>query len=230
MHLNLIEWTRVNNDFSGGNSLKKVILLFNDCEGTGKKVEIEGDFTVGRMKSPEGYKLTVLYENGETYTISSCPSTVSRMVISDDNTCASCHAIFFWKGDHLFLRDMGSSFGTLVNGSPLPGWDKRKPSDPVEIMPKSEVLLGGLMLIVEPVVEREKVPNIFKQLGLESIVENNTQSAPIIINIQNLDAGYHKNIGNIDVVANRSQVDIDKDEEETQKKKRIRNIDDLLES
>ena len=209
--------------------MKKVILLFNDLNGDGKKAKIEGDFTIGRMRTPEGYKLTVLYENGELYTISSCPSTVSRMVVSENKTCTSCHAIFFWNNNKLYIRDMGSSFGTLVNGQTLPGWEKKKQSDPVLLKSRSEVVLGGMMFIVEPVVETEGVPNIFKQLGLESIVENNQQSAPIVINIQNLDAGYHKTIGNIDVVANRSQVDIDKDEDDIKmKKKKIRSIDDLL--
>ncbi|MFW3146982.1 MAG: FHA domain-containing protein [Thermoplasmatota archaeon] len=196
--------------------MNKVVITYTDRSGCKEKVEVPGDFQVGRDKTVEGPMVTFALDGGTLHHLTACPRTISRLVLGTGKECESCHARFFWENNRFFVQDMGSTNGTMINGKTLPGWDKKQKSDPVEITSTSEIRLGEFDLTIEPIVPKPQASPIIKQLGLEPVLSQaqTNGGGPIIINIQNLDAGHHKNIGSIDVVANRSRVDIDGDDDE----------------
>lgn len=74
-----------------------------------------------------------------------------RVLIGRDPTCglptaeisvSRRHAEAFLSGDQLFIRDLGSSNGTWVNGAPVP-------SDESPINPGDQVFLGHIPMLVE---------------------------------------------------------------------------------
>jgi hypothetical protein len=209
--------------------LNKVIITYMDCKGSKEKVEVNGDFEIGREKTEEGPKLTFSLSTGEVYHVTDCPLTISRLVKVGSKECASCHARIFWEGDRLFIQDMGSTNGTTMDGQPLRGWEKKKRSDNVEIDKTSNIKLGEFELIIEPIIPKEEPSPILKQLGLDPVLAGAKQngSSPIIINIQKLEAGSYKNIGSIDVTANRSNVGIDADNDDDDEPNGRRNHRDV---
>ncbi len=196
--------------------MNKVVITYTDPEGEKRKVEVVGDFKVGRQKTERGPMIVFLLEKGETQCLTNCPRTISRLQEDVGRECRSCHARFYWEEERFYVQDMGSTNGTMYNGKFLSGWEKKRESDPVEISTSSEIRLGDFDMVVDPIIERSEPNPIIKQLGLDPVLgqSSGNGSGPIIINIQNLDAGTHKNIGSIDVVANRSKVDIDGDDDE----------------
>jgi pSer/pThr/pTyr-binding forkhead associated (FHA) protein len=66
----------------------------------------------------------------------------SANLIVPDPTVSRRHADIFLQNGRVFVRDMGSSNGTWVNGSPVG-------STEVEVMPGQQVFLGHVPLLVE---------------------------------------------------------------------------------
>lgn len=194
--------------------MNKVVISYKDQSGEEVKLEVGGNFQVGRHKTPQGPMIAFLMEDGQTHCLTTCPRTISRLQKGEGLECRSCHARLFWDGERVFIQDMGSMNGTTMNGKYLSGWEKKVRSDPVEIATSSDIKFGEFQLSIEPVIDRPQANPIIKQLGLDPVLgkAQGNGSSPIIINIQNLDAGTHKNIGSIDIVANRSKVDIDGDD------------------
>ena len=91
------------------------VSLFEPAEiGRGDK-----DFTV------------VVRARGETVSLGIVDASVSRK-----------HARVYTESGKLMLEDLGSKNGTLLNGSPLPGWHRGAESEPVEITEDSNVKFG----------------------------------------------------------------------------------------
>jgi pSer/pThr/pTyr-binding forkhead associated (FHA) protein len=59
-----------------------------------------------------------------------------------DATVSKSHARLYTESGRLMLKDLGSRNGTLLNGSPLPGWKSGTESQPVEITDDSNVRFG----------------------------------------------------------------------------------------
>jgi pSer/pThr/pTyr-binding forkhead associated (FHA) protein len=59
-----------------------------------------------------------------------------------DATVSKSHARLYMESGRLMLKDLGSRNGTLLNGSPLPGWKSGTESQPVEITEDSNVKFG----------------------------------------------------------------------------------------
>lgn len=60
----------------------------------------------------------------------------------EDATVSKNHARLYTESGRLMLKDLGSTNGTLLNGSPLPGWSRGTESQPVEITEDSNVEFG----------------------------------------------------------------------------------------
>ena len=73
----------------------------------------------------------VVRARGETISLGIVDASVSRK-----------HARVYTESGKLMLEDLGSKNGTLLNGSPLPGWRRGAPSEPVEITEDSNVKFG----------------------------------------------------------------------------------------
>jgi len=73
----------------------------------------------------------VVKSRGETISLGIVDASVSRS-----------HARLYTESGTLMLKDLGSKNGTRLNGSPLPGWQRGRESQPVGIMEDSNVTFG----------------------------------------------------------------------------------------
>jgi len=143
----------------------KAEITYIDDEGEERKLPIEGDFELGREKTNDGAKFTIINCTGHKIYLFKCPGTVSRIKIGDEGS--PCHARFFWRNNVIYIQDMGSLNGTKVNGRILSGWSKRITSEPYPIDRNSVVELGNTRIEVEPIVPRSD--SILSGLGIDKI-------------------------------------------------------------
>jgi len=73
----------------------------------------------------------VVRSRGETVSLGIVDASVSRK-----------HARVYTESGKLMLKDLGSKNGTTLNGSPLPGWQRGRESQAVEITEDSSVKFG----------------------------------------------------------------------------------------
>jgi pSer/pThr/pTyr-binding forkhead associated (FHA) protein len=73
----------------------------------------------------------VVRSRGETISLGIVDASVSRN-----------HARVYAESGKLMLKDLGSKNGTMLNGSPLPGWQRGRESQAVEITEDSNVNFG----------------------------------------------------------------------------------------
>jgi len=90
--------------------------------------------------------------------------TVSRRTQSREG-----HAKIFVKQDGLYIQDLGSKNGTVIDGNIIKGWQRGKPSDIVKVEPGQNILIGvstcfkiavGPPPIIEP--KEEKMEEILE--------------------------------------------------------------------
>ena len=168
----------------------KVLIRYTDAYGIEREVGISGDFTIGRKDTGDDSFLCLTDSQGREILLMACDRSISRR-----------HALCYWIDQKLFIRDVGSTNGTFINGHALQGWTRKAESKAVNIPKKVDIKLAeGCVFNIEPDEACDEVGQILKQVGLP-------KGAPIVINI---DKSRH--IGSMDIVANRSELTIDTEE------------------
>jgi hypothetical protein len=186
----------------------QTMIQFKDNYGIERTFVMEGDFYVGRVDDGDTSNLVFKDAEGNGTRIMSCDRSISRK-----------HARFFWNRGKLHVQDLGSVNGTYVNGHPLEGWEKKTQSRPLHLPGRVEVTFAKEFLVsVEPIEAKGEMQQYLEQAGVKP-------GSPVVINID-----HSKHIGSMDIVANRSQLVIDSDEDpdntDTQEIKRRRKKED----
>lgn len=194
--------------------MPKTIVTYRNCKGVEERIEITGDFQIGREKTRDGPMLTMSVESGEVAHLVDCPLSVSRIKMNTGRECLSCHLSIFWKNEVLYIQDMGSTNGTKMNGATLRGWTRKNPSEPVRIQGESLIELGETEIRMEP--DTPQVNPLFRKLGIDKVISRVPDGGVININIGTLEGDNkvikHVESQNIDVVANRSRIDLSDEE------------------
>ncbi|MFW3147104.1 MAG: TIR domain-containing protein [Thermoplasmatota archaeon] len=131
--------------------MNKVVIEIEKQNGNSFKIEIEGDFKIGRMETEIGPMMVIVEEGSEPRYLAECTSEVSEIVFDDKNDVTSCHAFFYWRGGSLFIRDVGSEIGTYINNKMITGWKKGKESSSYITRSKINVTIGNWDMVIEPV-------------------------------------------------------------------------------
>ena len=98
---------------------------------------------------------------GESVDIGRCDSSHICLKYSDheerleisDKHASEVHAKIFWVSGMPYIKDLGSRYGTKIDGMTIPGWKKNKESDPVPLISGSKILIGKKIYIS---IERTK--------------------------------------------------------------------------
>jgi pSer/pThr/pTyr-binding forkhead associated (FHA) protein len=87
-----------------------------------------------------------------------------------DSTVSKKHALIYFDSGKLMIKDLGSVNGTFLNNLPLPGWQLRKESQPVEIKGDSVIRLGSseLKVKVEAPPSYDELVKMFEEWKLEA--------------------------------------------------------------
>jgi len=81
--------------------------------------------------------------------------TVSRRLSDRDG-----HLEILVEGSDIYIKDLGSTNGTMIRGGVIRGWQEGRPSETVEVSPGEPILLGFSTLFriaTEPTSEANKV-------------------------------------------------------------------------
>lgn len=101
----------------------------------------------------------------------------------DDGALSRRHCRFFTGGDMLFVEDLGSSNGTLVNGVPAAGPTVIRPGDRIELgsVCLDVVLAAAAPAVKTQVIAPETVPSVPKAAAVPNLFPDGaagTESAP----------------------------------------------------
>ncbi|UCC59427.1 MAG: FHA domain-containing protein [Dehalococcoidia bacterium] len=81
-----------------------------------------------------------------------------------DATVSKKHALIYTEVGKLMLKDVGSTNGTMLNNTHLPGWKGGVESQPVEIVENSNVRFGYNTLVRITLGERTLTPQEWKRI------------------------------------------------------------------
>lgn len=163
------------------------VIKFVDAYGIDREVVIVGDFTIGRKDQGAESKLCIMGAGGDSVEIMKCDRSVSRK-----------HLRCYWNNGKLYVQDVGSVNGSEINDITLEGWAKKNPSKPLQIPGKVKVTLSkNFNINLQPQKQKTEVEQALSQAGI-------APGTPVIINIDK-----SKHIGNMDIVANRSNLVLD---------------------
>ncbi|MFC1930396.1 FHA domain-containing protein [Chloroflexota bacterium] len=143
----------------------KYTLIFEGPSGE-VTFPVEGDMEIGRT-------------GGTEMVIRSCGEEKSTGIY--DQNVSRNHLSFFLNEGKLVVKDAGSLNGTCLDGSPLPGWSRRRPSQPVPVEWNSRLRIGATTIRVLVKEIWMAPPQWVDALGPEQIKKLENLSAQALI-------------------------------------------------
>jgi len=107
----------------------RAYLRLSDSPGPAIEYPVETDLEIGRAE--EGWGLVLRQTGMET--------ALGR----EDAMASRRHAVVYFEGSRLLIRDMGSLNGTMVNRQPLPEWIRKEGSAPIQLRDGSTIMIGN---------------------------------------------------------------------------------------
>ena len=159
-------------------TMQRSTIFFIDDNGNQRKINVFGDFDIGRH--PKKFRLIMQsYKENRTIDLMECNIEVSRIIkkdvigrninlnntISISNSQSECtdnctHIRFFWRDESIYIQDIGSKNGTWINNKIMKGWSPCKNSEDIKIEGKVKVTLAEKFeLYVQPDIQDKVEPD-----------------------------------------------------------------------
>lgn len=145
----------------------KAYLKLLKAKGPSPEFPIEGRLEIGR--AAKGWKL-VLRKDGKEVPLGVEDAAASRH-----------HASLDFDNDKLMIRDVGSANGTMVNDRPLPGWMKKKGSEPFQLKDSSVIKIGNteFEIRLETAPSYDEMVKLVKDVRLEEELSRSHPAADV---------------------------------------------------